>query len=96
VLANITEFGITPLFALEELKGAGVSIALYPLSAFRAMNRAAEQVYRVVRVQGTQKSLIDLMQTREELYEVLDYYRYEKMIDIFFEGRYGKNKRVQK
>ncbi len=81
VIANLTEFGMTPLFTLEELRNAGVSMALYPLSAFRAMNRAAEQAYRAIREQGTQKSLIDIMQTREELYELLDYYRYEEAIN---------------
>ncbi len=95
VLANITEFGLTPLFTIEELRDAGVSMALYPLSAFRAMNRAAENVYGTIREQGTQKSVVDTMQTREELYELLDYYRYEEEIDRLLEG-YGKNKRVQK
>ncbi len=95
VLANITEFGLTPLFTIEELRDAGVSMALYPLSALRAMNRAAERVYGTIRELGTQKSLIDIMQTREELYELLDYYRYEEAVDKLFED-YGKNKRIQK
>jgi len=69
VLANITEFGLTPLFSTTELKSAGVDMALYPLSAFRAMNKAAENVYEVIRREGTQKSVLDSMQTREELYE---------------------------
>ncbi len=97
VLANITEFGMTPLFTLEELRTAGVSIALYPLSAFRAMNRAAEQVYHVLREQGTQRSLLNIMQTREELYDLLDYYRYEEIVDKLYEGnKHGKIKRIQK
>ncbi len=73
VLANITEFGKTPLFTVKELAEAGVSLALYPLSAFRAMNAAALQVYRTLRAQGTQKEALHLMQTRAELYEFLDY-----------------------
>ncbi len=88
VLANITEFGKTPLFTTQELKNAGVSIILYPLSAFRAMNKAAEIVYNAIRHKGTQKSLINGMQTREELYDLLDYYRYEKIVDEF----YGRKK----
>lgn len=83
VLANITEFGLTPLFTLAELKGAGVDMALYPLSAFRAMNKAAENVYEVIRREGTQKSVVDTMQTREELYERINYYEYEKSLDRF-------------
>lgn len=83
VLANITEFGLTPLFTLEELKSADVSMALYPLSAFRAMNKAAENVYEVIRKEGTQKSVIDNMQTREELYERINYYEYERSLDKF-------------
>ena len=83
VLANITEFGLTPLFTLEELKSADVSMALYPLSAFRAMNKAAENVYDVIRKEGTQKSVIDTMQTREELYERINYYEYERSLDKF-------------
>ena len=81
IIANITEFGKTPLFTVEELRGAGVSMILYPLTAFRAMNKAAEQVYSTLRKQGTQKSLIDIMQTRAELYELLDYYCWENILD---------------
>jgi len=83
VLANITEFGLTPLFSTTELKSAGVEMALYPLSAFRAMNKAAENVYEVIRREGTQKSVLDSMQTREELYERINYYEYEKSLDKF-------------
>lgn len=83
VLANITEFGLTPLFSTTELKSAGVDMALYPLSAFRAMNKAAENVYEVIRREGTQKSVLDSMQTREELYERINYYEYEKSLDKF-------------
>ena len=83
VLANITEFGLTPLFTVEELKSAGVAMALYPLSAFRAMNKAAENVYEVIRKEGTQKSVIVSMQTREELYERINYYEYERSLDKF-------------
>ena len=81
VLANVTEFGKTPLFKLAQLQEAGVRLALYPLSAFRAMNRAAERVYHAIRTDGTQQAVVDSMQTREELYEVLNYYRYEQMLD---------------
>jgi len=84
VLANITEFGATPLFTLDELRSAGVAIALYPLSAFRAMNAAALRVYNAIRKEGTQKSVVDLMQTRAELYEVLDYHAYERKLDQLF------------
>jgi methylisocitrate lyase len=84
VLANITEFGRTPLFTVAELAGAGVGMVLYPLSAFRAMNRAAETVYGAIRQQGTQKSVTHLMQTREELYEVLGYQSYERKLDELF------------
>jgi methylisocitrate lyase len=83
VLANITEFGLTPLFTTDELKGAGVAMALYPLSAFRAMNKAAENVYETIRKEGTQKNVIDSMQTREELYERINYYEYERSLDKF-------------
>lgn len=81
VLANITEFGKTPLFDLAALRTAGVAIALYPLSAFRMMSAAAWQGYNTIRSDGTQKSIIAQMQTREALYQHLDYYRYEKALD---------------
>jgi methylisocitrate lyase len=81
ILANITEFGKTPLFTIEELRQAGVAMVLYPLSAFRAMNRAASNAYSTIREQGTQKNILDQMQTRKELYESLDYYRYEQLAD---------------
>jgi methylisocitrate lyase len=84
VLANITEFGKTPLFTTQELAGAGVRLVLYPLSAFRAMSRAALGVYGAIRRDGTQKSVIDSMQTRAELYEVLGYHEYEQKIDALF------------
>ena len=84
VLANITEFGATPLFTLEELRSAGVAIALYPLSAFRAMNAAALKVYNAIRKEGTQKNVVDLMQTRADLYEYLDYHAYERKLDQLF------------
>ena len=84
VLANITEFGNTPLFTLEELRSAGVAIALYPLSAFRAMNQAALGVYETVRREGTQKDAVGAMQTRDQLYDFLDYHSYEKKLDELF------------
>jgi methylisocitrate lyase len=84
VLANITEFGATPLFTLEELRSAGVAIALYPLSAFRAMSKAAIEVYEGIRQDGTQKSLLPAMQTRAELYDVLGYHAYEQKLDSLF------------
>jgi methylisocitrate lyase len=84
VLANITEFGKTPLFTREELASVGVAIQLYPLSAFRAMNRAAEQVYTAIRRDGHQRAVIDLMQTREELYERIGYHAYEQHLDALF------------
>jgi methylisocitrate lyase len=84
VLANITEFGRTPLFTLEELRSAGVAIALYPLSAFRAMNQAALAVYQAVRREGTQQNVVATMQTRDELYDHLDYHSYEKKLDELF------------
>jgi methylisocitrate lyase len=86
VLANITEFGKTPLFTIEELRSAGVAIALYPLSAFRAMNKAAERVYETIRREGTQKNVLDTMQTREELYERIGYHDYERKLDALFAG----------
>ncbi len=88
VLANITEFGQTPLFTVTELAAAGVRLVLYPLSAFRAAARAQLRVYDAIRAQGTQKSVLDLMQTRAELYEVLGYHDYENKLDELF----GKEK----
>lgn len=88
LLANLTEFGVTPLFTLRELASAGVSLALYPLSAFRAMNTAALQTYDVIRHEGTQRNLINQMQTRDALYQFLNYYQYEKKLDdLFAEGK---------
>jgi len=87
VLANLTEFGLTPLFTLEELATAGVGLALYPLSAFRAMSAAALNVYRTIREQGTQLTILDKMQTRAELYDVLGYHGYERKLDELFENR---------
>jgi methylisocitrate lyase len=84
VLANITEFGNTPLFTLEELRSVGVSIALYPLSVFRAINHTAENVYTSIRKNGTQKDLIPIMQTREELYKSINYHSYEQSLDTMF------------
>ena len=81
VLANITEFGLTPLFTTTELASVGVGIVLYPLSAFRAMNKAAEKVYETIRKDGSQKAVIDTMQTREELYQRINYYEYENALD---------------
>jgi methylisocitrate lyase len=81
ILANITEFGMTPLFTRDELAANGVGIILYPLSAFRAMNKAAENVYEAIRREGTQANVIDTMQTREELYQAINYYEYEKALD---------------
>lgn len=85
VLANITEFGKTPLFTTVELGNAGVRLALYPLSAFRAASKAALNVYRNLRERGTQKDVVDTMQTRAELYEVLGYHDYERKLDQLFE-----------
>ena len=87
VLANITEFGKTPLFTTQELGDAGVQLALYPLSAFRAMSKAAERVYGELRRQGTQKGVLDTMQTRAELYDVLGYMDYEKKLDQLFKKK---------
>ncbi|HYR57437.1 MAG TPA: isocitrate lyase/phosphoenolpyruvate mutase family protein, partial [Chthoniobacteraceae bacterium] len=84
VLANITEFGKTPLFTIEELRGAGVRLALYPLSAFRAMSKAAAAVYETLRTHGTQQSLTGQMQTRAELYDVLRYHAFEEKLDALF------------
>ena len=84
VLANMTEFGTTPLLTLDELRSAGVTMALYPMSAFRAMNKAAEEVYRAIRRDGHQKNVLQMMQTREELYESIGYYDFERKLDRLF------------
>jgi methylisocitrate lyase len=87
ILANITEFGMTPLFTVEELRGAGVAIVLYPLSAFRAANKAAQNVYQHIRKDGTQKDVVDTMQTRKELYDSIGYYGYEEKLDNLFKRK---------
>jgi len=84
VLANITEFGSTPLYTVQELRQADVSLILYPLSAFRAMSRAALSVYDAIRKQGTQKDVVGLMQTRDELYDHLDYHAFEQKLNTIF------------
>ena len=83
ILANITEFGLTPLFTRDQLSAHGVAMILYPLSAFRAMNKAAENVYETIRRTGTQSSLIDSMQSREELYERINYHAFEEALDQY-------------
>ncbi len=90
VLANITEFGKTPMFTVEELRSANVALALYPLSAFRAMNKAALAVYQAVRKDGTQNKVLGSMQTREELYDFLGYHSYEKKLDELFSREKSK------
>ena len=85
LLANITEFGKTPLFSKEELEGVDVDMILYPLTAFRAMSKAAEKIYISLAKEGTQEGLLDIMQTREELYEYLNYHSYEEKLDSLFE-----------
>jgi methylisocitrate lyase len=87
VLANITEFGKTPLFTVEELKSVGVGIVLYPLSAFRAMNKAAENVYQTIRRDGHQKNVVDTMQTREELYDRIGYHQFEQHLDALYAAK---------
>ena len=89
VLANITEFGSTPLFTIDELAGAGVSMALYPLSAFRAQSRAALNVYQTLREEGTQQSVIGIMQPRMELYDYLGYHDYEEKLDNLFDHKHS-------
>ncbi|MDB6109682.1 MAG: methylisocitrate lyase [Pedosphaera sp.] len=91
VLANITEFGKTPLFTVNELRSAGVSLVLYPLSAFRAMSAAALKVYRTIRTEGTQKELLTEMQTRAELYDILNYGAYEQKMDDLFKKQKEKS-----
>ncbi len=90
ILANITEFGATPLFTVDELRDAGAGIVLYPLSAFRAMNKAAEAVYQAIRRDGTQKNVVDLMQTRMELYDRIDYHAFEQKLDALFAQQKSK------
>ena len=85
LLANITEFGNTPMFSKPELHGVGVDMVLYPLSAFRAMSKVAEEVYLEIKEQGTQQNLLNKMQTRDELYEILDYHTFEKKLDDLFQ-----------
>ena len=87
VLANLTEFGLTPMFHVDELREQGISMVLYPLSAFRAMNKAALSVFKELRTKGTQRGVLELMQTREELYEVLRYHEYEQKLDQLLEKR---------
>lgn len=87
VLANITEFGKTPLFTVAELRSSDVAMVLYPLSAFRAMNKAAENVYQAIRRDGHQRSVLDTMQTREELYDRIGYHAYEQHLDALFAAR---------
>jgi methylisocitrate lyase len=89
ILANITEFGKTPLFTVEELRSANVAMALYPLSAFRAMNAAALRVYEAIRKNGTQKDVVELMQSRDDLYDFLDYHAYEQKLDALFAQKSG-------
>jgi methylisocitrate lyase len=91
VLANITEFGSTPYYTTEELGSAGIAMALYPLSAFRAMNQAALNVYTTLRREGTQVSLLETMQTRAELYEFLGYHEFEQKLDALFKDKSGTN-----
>jgi methylisocitrate lyase len=87
ILANITEFGNTPLFTVDELRSANVAMALYPLSAFRAMNKAALKVYETLRKTGSQQSVVADMQTRDELYDFLNYHSYEQKLDELFSSR---------
>lgn len=87
LLANMTEFGKTPLFSVDELADAGVAMVLYPLSAFRAMNKAAEAVYTAIRRDGHQRNVLDLMQTRDELYERIGYHEFEQRLDALFASR---------
>ena len=93
VLANITEFGSTPLFTVDELRDADVGLVLYPLSAFRAMNRAAENVYGAIRRDGTQQNVLDTMQTRAELYERINYHSFEQKLDALFAAQNAAQKK---
>jgi methylisocitrate lyase len=96
VLANLTEFGLTPQFTLAELERVGVKLVLYPLSAFRAMSRAAERVYEAIRRDGTQRNVLESMQTREQLYEVLGYHAYERKLDELYAKGSGARVRQKK
>ena len=100
VLANLTEFGLTPYFTVAELARAGIKMILYPLTAFRAMSRAAELVYAAVREHGTQRAVLDILQTREELYAVLKYYDFERKLDELYaragEGESAKPRRTRR
>jgi methylisocitrate lyase len=97
LLANLTEFGLTPYFTLAELERAGVRLVLYPLSAFRAMSRAAESVYAAIRREGTQRGVLESMQTREQLYAVLGYHEYERKLDeLFASGARKQTPRARK
>jgi methylisocitrate lyase len=89
ILANITEFGATPLYTVDELRAADVSLVLYPLSAFRAMNKAAENVYGAIRRDGTQQNVVDTLQTRMELYESINYHAFEQSLDSLFAQNKG-------
>jgi methylisocitrate lyase len=91
VLANLTEFGKTPLFSLDQMRDAGVALVLYPLTAFRMMSAAAMRAYEALRKQGTQASLVDQMQTREELYDMLGYHEYERKLDALFAREAGES-----
>ena len=93
VLANITEFGSTPLFTVDELRDADVGLVLYPLSAFRAMNKAAENVYGAIRRDGTQQNVLDTMQTRAELYERINYHSFEQKLDALFAAQNAAQKK---
>ncbi|MEO8466093.1 MAG: methylisocitrate lyase [Gammaproteobacteria bacterium] len=96
VLANLTEFGLTPYFSVAELARAGIKMVLYPLTAFRAMSRAAELVYTAVREHGTQREVLDILQTREELYAVLKYYDFERKLDELYAKTATKPRRARK
>ena len=100
MLANLTEFGLTPYFTVTELARAGIKMILYPLTAFRAMSRAAELVYTAVREHGTQRAVLDILQTREELYAVLKYYDFERKLDELYaragEGQSAKPRRASR
>ena len=91
ILANLTDFGATPLFTTDELRDADVDIALYCCGAYRAMNKAAMHFYETVRREGTQKRMVDTLQTRDELYDFLDYHAYERKLDALFARGEGKN-----